>query len=886
MNTSRRLLSHLLPSLVLAVVLPVASAADPGPDRAVVQQQEVLPWVEVPGRSFARDQTLLTNPVPWKPIADVVPDGAAVRAGQEVAVFDALDLERHLAGLRLQKAIDDQELANRLAKIDDQLIGLRDRVADIQAQLRVARAERATLAALPSQTEITIAQGRLRIARMEHLAAVEAAQQAVDRHERGLIGAGEVARMQAERAITEAQQQHAQAMLAAARQAADPLELERADLRIANLQLDLDKAQDNYAKREAIAELRRDNASRSTARIERKIAEAEEDLTKLRVTAPTDGFVLYTDRFKRALDENGGKLWRNTQFMRIPDADSLAFKTTVPEWQRPWFRAGDAATIIVPGPENLRLQGRISRIGDMPRDRAQDETGNWGEQDSKSGLKVYDITVTCDDPPASMRPGRNVHIALQAREPLTAPALPLDFVRYRDGIPYAAVDGIERRVDGQAVAGWFVLDGEGLPPGTVVLRHGRQAPARTAGPRQEDAPPVIPGAPLRVDGELVPRDTVDIRVENIHWHGSKITWLLEEGERVEAGDVVARLDDEEISKEIDKQQNNVDNRQNQLDTEQEELAILQAESAVDLEKKQNDLRKAEIDHILGTQQDDPWKVAGAERDLAIATVRLEEARRALANLRDRDPELVSETELAQQERDLHRRELEHERARIQLDQARAGPDQLARRRIALGWQKAQLDYATARMRIDYDLSRQERSLQRDRVRLHRAERWLNELEDRRDNLEVTAPADGLLQYNFVWSDSGLRKVEKGSSVRGGFRIMKVADTSRMTVRVELPEAYFTLVAPDMQVRVHGEEIPEMAGTVSEIEYVFQARRRNDTDVGLYSEREPPGETVFFVHVLLADAGARELKPGALVTVEFPFTVDAAIAQDTGLAGRP
>jgi hypothetical protein len=287
----------------------------------------------------------------------------------------------------------------------------------------------------------------------------------------------------------------------------------------------------------------------------------------------------------------------------------------------------------------------------------------------------------------------------------------------------------------------------------------------------------------------------------------------------------------------------------------------------------NDLRLADIDHDLIVAHPDRLAIAAAQRDLRLAAIRLAEAERLLANLRERDPDLVSTSEITRQERAVLRARLQQERSALLLARAQAAPDELSRRSADLTLLRKRLNASTTEQQIAFDLARREHSVRWAEVQVQRSQRYLEERRGWQTNLELKAPVGGLVQYHLTWSGGSLTKVEKGTTVHGSVRILKIADTSRMEVRVPVPEAYFTRVTKGMTVTVSGEDLPVLKGTVSAIEFVFEPRRRNDSDIGLYSEREPGGETVFSVRIALETVPGVELKPGAVVEATFPFSAD-------------
>ena len=102
--------------------------------------------------------------------------------------------------------------------------------------------------------------------------------------------------------------------------------------------------------------------------------------------------------------------------------------------------------------------------------------------------------------------------------------------------------------------------------------------------------------------------------------------------------------------------------------------------------------------------------------------------------------------------------------------------------------------------------------------------------------------------------------------------MRIADIRRMYIRLEMPEHAFTKVEVDMSVAVEIASLSDvtLTGVVRDVEFLFQRRRRKDTERGLYSSHEELGETVFFARVEVGEQHGVKLKPGAMAEVVFPF----------------
>ena len=101
--------------------------------------------------------------------------------------------------------------------------------------------------------------------------------------------------------------------------------------------------------------------------------------------------------------------------------------------------------------------------------------------------------------------------------------------------------------------------------------------------------------------------------------------------------------------------------------------------------------------------------------------------------------------------------------------------------------------------------------------------------------------------------------------------MSIPDLSEMEVMVEVPEHYYPQLREGLPVEVRVPSLSErlLPGQVSRIDLLFTNRGKKDSQLGLYSSREPLGDVVFKVRVRFQNDGLA-LKPGLVSEVFFPF----------------
>ena len=817
--------------------------------------------------AFAEKAETISVPVHWSQIVYCIPDGAHVKKGDVISTFDSEGPTNRLKRLELERDEIEAGLAEKLMRIRNKEMELGDSLETLEDKLSVLKTKLARYEAMPDKDEVKIAEGRYRVAKLEHDAAVTEAKKGRDRHKRKMISQAELDKFELQLAGKQASLTHSRHHLDYAKLPASSLSVKKLKLQMANVQMEIDKLKHEIEENKQISEIQKKGAMARREIIDKRIKECKEDIEKLTVLAPITGHVMYLREFRRRAIQSGRKLWKDFNYMKMPDMRSLAFKGLLLESHRKFFKEGDTAYLRTraAGLEHTLskpIKARIASISKLSHDRGEKEEVGWGERE-ESGVMVYDITVKADELPEGVKIGMNFTCELVSSERVRGPSVPLFCVRERNDEHFLSFKGTYRKVNGIIAQGHFVLDDDSLE-GKKIDLHGR-FPEET----EQDAGANGAGR-FHITGELLPADTMDVVVRRIYGWQQKVTWLIDEDEEVKEGAEVARLDDEETNEEISKTRSRLKQATSERQALEEEIALKKKEGAFKLAKEKNLLEIAKIDAEIVREGRDWEAIFDAELSLAKAGLELEDLSKRLARVKGR--KIISPIELKRLERDKARATLRAEAAEIRLTRLKRGPEAAERA-------KAELDHATQlhkvdtlKKQIETDDFRGSRNLARTRRHESRTSKWLKKLEKLKDNLTLKAPRAGIVQYEKIWNSGVFTKVNVGSAVFYRFILMKIADVNQMYMRVEVPEKYYTRIRKDMPVTV---EVPSLTdtklkGSVSEVKFLFENKRKKDTKLGLYSSHEPLGETVFLVHIQLEEEEGAKLKPGTIATVRFSF----------------
>ena len=812
--------------------------------------------------AFAREAEKITNPLRYPQITDIAPDGSFVREGDVITRFELEGLHEKLHNLELRRDLVQAKLKKKLTGIRNKNMDLEDRLEARKGRLAVLRAQLNRLKTLPDKDEVAIHLGRLKVARLELTAAAKDLERAEDRYKRKMISETRLDKVRRRFREKEAAAQKAKQHYDYAGQPAKKWDVRGVEIQIENTQMEVKKLSHEISENRQISEIEKKGARSSTKLIEKRIEECKKEIEQSRIKAPISGYVMYERRFKERVLRSGSKMWKKFVYMKIPDQKSLAFKGVILESCRQYFQENDTALIHVIGRHDAPLKGKITGIGKIPHDRGEKDKG-YSRGKAESGIKVFDITIELDSQPEWLKIGMHASCELVSEKKIRGPSVPARFVREEGGRYFISVDRVYRPVTGLFINGFFLLD-DAKWTGTEVHLYGEFKDEEA-----EDTTNTIHN--YRAYGELVPIDTQDVRVDRIYgWQ--KIAWLIDEDVHVRAGDIVAKLETKEVDDEIEKWETLVQEAVGQRETYEEQIELNRRENAYQLKRNRNLLELAALELERIRKHRNRPAIFDARFSVRMARIHLEYTAKRLDVMQGRRKEFVSPVELNQLKRSKKEAALRLESAKLRLEGLEQGPDQVAIKQKELAYLDQKLNVETLRKQIAFNTFRDNRTLEnRKRHERYRRKR-LERRKKQRERLVLKAPRAGIVQYRKVWSSGSLAKISVGTPVGYRFVLMKIADTSRMYVRVEIPEQYYTHVRKGLNVEVKIPSITDqiLTGKVTDIEFLFQSKRKKGSKAGLYSSHESLGETVFFARINLDEQKGVSLKPGVVAQIIFPF----------------
>jgi HlyD family secretion protein len=300
--------------------------------------------------------------------------------------------------------------------------------------------------------------------------------------------------------------------------------------------------------------------------------------------------------------------------------------------------------------------------------------------------------------------------------------------------------------------------------------------------------------------------------------GTVLDVLVDDGQQVQTGDVLVRLDAGLLELQLHQAQANLSFAQAAYD---------QAAAAGELETL---AAQKEIDDLNATYD---LAAAQAEQDVANARVAVREAQRRVDNL----PSSIDDIDRVVVESDLALAEANLEVAENHLDDLRDGPDP-----DLLALAEARLEAAQAAEPLA-------------QAQVDAAQAALDLIQAQVDKMEIKAPMSGVVL---------LRTVEPGEVVLPGAPLLTLGALDDLTVTVYIPEDQYGRISLGDSANLSADSFPDE---------LFDARVTHIADQAEYTPRnvqtEEDRRTTVFAIQLAVDDPSGQLKPGMPVDVEFP-----------------
>jgi len=333
-------------------------------------------------------------------------------------------------------------------------------------------------------------------------------------------------------------------------------------------------------------------------------------------------------------------------------------------------------------------------------------------------------------------------------------------------------------------------------------------------------PEVAPVGPRRVlveVGELRSSSVLPVSAGA----SGEITWLIEEGALVGPDDVVARIDDSQITARLEEKERGAVPLRSEVELRQQALETVRVLGP--LKVRLAEIGLAQAKWLLDDLKLHPTEeeLAGARLDLRVAKLKHEKAAGELERTREiAERGLATDTELRQRKLEALNAQAEADLARLSLSLLSSGADRLTLESARLDVEKAGLIVEEERFASDADIVIAEKDLDVGEANLAKGEQELKRYREDLARYEVKAGASGRVSFPEVWKYTETKsRREVGESIRRGHDLCQVVDPAKLEARVYVNEVDALSLREGLRATVRltalpGAEVPGRVASVS------------------------------------------------------------------------
>ena len=331
--------------------------------------------------------------------------------------------------------------------------------------------------------------------------------------------------------------------------------------------------------------------------------------------------------------------------------------------------------------------------------------------------------------------------------------------------------------------------------------------------------------------------------------GSTLTWIIDDGTEVKAGDLIAELDTKEYRFEVERQRLEYENRIAQVDQERRDRTRDYESAEMEVDRNLRALNMLSRSHLTETEQAesqvsyDRWNVNWADQYFQ------KQSRLSLSGI-------VPETQVEQSERELRSRE--HALTKSEKDSEYLGAEHASERAQSAS------DIDTAEFEADLSERRIGEAVQSAHDRAEMAAEQLEEMKKQLAEGKLRAPISGVVMIGTTWGHGNRRKFQAGDRVWSRRKLADITQLDELQVKLRVEEASIKKLSMGQKAIVTVKTAPDQRfeGEVTGIGAV--AREADPWE----DPHAAPGQRVFDVTVKILDEDVLVLRPGMDAEVQF------------------
>jgi RND family efflux transporter MFP subunit len=212
------------------------------------------------------------------------------------------------------------------------------------------------------------------------------------------------------------------------------------DFRQAQIQLEQAAAEDQHLneKLKATGQMMKAELAALETSLEkarRRLAELQAQQSALKITAPSDGVVIFKRDWNGEKKQVGQSAWRMEIIMQIPDLSTLRLEAMIEESSAGGVSVGQKAQVRLDAFPELQLKGKVTSVGTVLR------TKRWD-----TPVKVIDAIIDFEYKGEKLLPGMTATAQIEVARIPNVLLLPVRAVREKQGRAIVMIEGPDGKV--------------------------------------------------------------------------------------------------------------------------------------------------------------------------------------------------------------------------------------------------------------------------------------------------------------------------------------------------------------------------------------------------------------------------------------------------------
>lgn len=320
-------------------------------------------------------------------------------------------------------------------------------------------------------------------------------------------------------------------------------------------------------------------------------------------------------------------------------------------------------------------------------------------------------------------------------------------------------------------------------------------------------------------GELVAMQQVEVR--NRLESRATISEIVAEGKTVRAGDLLMRLNDEEIRNRIKDAEDAVKTAESQLIASEATLAIRESSATSERERAELQVQLATLALLAWQEGEVVSRRQQLRTSLETAEINYERLKERYHNsIRLHENEFISGDEMKRDEIAMIEARARFEQATVDIEVYEKYTYQQQEKQKRSDLEQARAELERVQQRHEAELNTAKADLESRRYQLISRQERLRDLQTQLGFCTIRAPTDGLVVYASSLESGGGRRgmggmgdpPQVGTDLSRNELVMILPDTSRMVAAVKINEALSGLIRPGQRARIVSDAMPNVTFT--------------------------------------------------------------------------